>query len=185
MSRRAKLWIAAIFLLLVTGLVVYLAFAWSPENPLRFRVTDPLAAASADPTYPQLVEIEVENTTRYPLVFFTADVCREDMHISTLGSIYLRDQQPSVLNRDGTGVEIKGGQRVRLVADLSTHWYRVAAEHGAKVKYHWCSAAEFWLTMRWGKLVMSLPSSIHRFIPIPEPSGDTTPLDPFVPGKDL
>ncbi|RBP45425.1 hypothetical protein DES53_103424 [Roseimicrobium gellanilyticum] len=179
MSRRVKWWIAAIFLLLLTGPVVYLALAWSPENPLRFRVTDPLTAAAADPTYPQLVEIEVENTTRFPLVFFMADVGREDMRISTLGNIHLRDQQPSVLNRDAMGVELRGGQRTRLVADMSTQWHREASDHGAKVKYHWCSGAEYWLVMRLAKVVMILPDSVQRFIPSPRPSTDTTPLDPF------
>ncbi|QIF04573.1 hypothetical protein [Roseimicrobium sp. ORNL1] len=179
MSRRTKLWIVAVFVLLMSGPVTYLALCWSHENPLRFRVRDPLAAAAADPTYPQLVEIEVENTSRYPLVFLMADVGREDMRISTLGNIHLRDQPPSVLNRAATGVELKGGQRVCLIADLSTHWYREAAEHGAKVKYHWCSAAEFWLGTRWGGWVMNYPDSIRQFVPLPEPSGDTTPLDPF------
>lgn len=180
MSRRTKLWIAAVFVLLPAGLVVYLALAWSPENPLRFRVTNPLAAGAADPAHSQLVEIEVENTTRYPLVFFMADVAREDTHSPILGSIDLKFQQPAVLNRDLTGVELKGGQRVRLVADLGKNWHRQAAEHGARVNYRWCSAAEYWLAMRWGRFAWRFPGSIRRFIPIPEPSGDTTPLEPFV-----
>jgi hypothetical protein len=185
MSRHTRLWLSAVFVLLMTGPIIYLVASWSPENPLRFRVVDPKTEAAADPTYPQLVEIEVENTTRFPLVFLMAEVGRQDMRIMTLGGIYLRDQQPSVLNRDATGVELRGGERVRLVADLSTNWYREAAEHHGKVKYHWCSAAEFWLGTRWGKLVANLPAGMQGFIPHPEPSRDSTPLDPFVLGKNL
>jgi hypothetical protein len=179
MSRRTKLWIAAVFALLMTGPLVYLRLAWSPENPLRFRVVDLQAAASADPSFSQNVVFEMENTTSFPLVFLGAELGRKDMRILTMGSIRMRDQDSSLINAEGKGIELRGGQRIRVVADMNTYWHLHATEHGAKVEYYWCSAAEYWFSLRLAKVCSPLPQRFWRFIPHPSPSRDMTPLEPF------
>lgn len=183
MSRRAKRWIAAIFVLLTTGLMVYLTLAWSPDNPLRFRVVHPRGAAAADPSVPQEVVVEVENTTSFPLLFITADVGREDIHMMNMGSIRMHGQTPALLNAEGTGMELKGGQRILVVANMSKAWHRDATEYGARVRYRWCSKAEYWFTMRWVQVATLLPQRLWEFIPYPTPSNDNVPLEPFAKDK--
>lgn len=172
MSRRTKLWIAAVFVLLMSGPIIYLSLAWSPENPLRFRVVDP-QAASQDAVF------EVENTTSFPMVLRGAELGRQDLRTMNLGDVRTRTQDPSLLNADGTSIELKGGQRIRVVANMSEAWHRDATEHGAKVEYYWCSAAEYWVTMRLEKVSIFVPERIWGFIPQPKLSRDTIPLEPF------
>jgi hypothetical protein len=179
MSRWAKRWITAVFVLLIAGLLVYIGLAWSPEEPFSFRVMDPATAASANPSLHQEVMVEVENTTSFPLLFLGAEVGPEDMRIFTLGDIRMHVQAPSLLNADGTGIRLRGGQRILMVANMNPNWHRNAADQGARVRYHWCSALEYWVTMRLVKPAMYLPDWLQGYVPFPEPSSDTAPLDPF------
>jgi hypothetical protein len=181
MSRRTKLWIAAVFVLLISGPIVYLALAWSPDNPLRFRVVDPHAAASADPSDRQNVVVEVENTSSFPLVFRGAELGQQDMRTMTMGEIDLltRVQDPSLLDAEGNGMELIGGQRIHVVANMSIAWHRDATKHGANVEYYWRSAAKNWVAMRFEEVRAFVPERIWEFIPQPELNKNFTPLEPF------
>lgn len=68
MSRRTKLVIAAIFLLLLAIPVAYVALTWRTPNPLRFQVIryhDPLKAEALGK-----IELRVENTSDLPVHLF-------------------------------------------------------------------------------------------------------------------
>jgi hypothetical protein len=180
MSRRAKLWILGIFLLLLTGPVIYLALSWSPENPLRFRVVESQTTGASPASTDEAMLIEVENTTSFPLLLFFGEIVQEDARTKRLGLIRPRDQTEPGIRVSGTdGIELDGLQRVRLLATMEPDWRTRATQHGAKVKYIWVSETASWFAIQWGKM----PSWVRSFLPEFLAANDEVPLEPFAKAR--
>lgn len=179
MPRRAKIWICAVFVLLMAGLLVYLRLAWSPNNPLRFRVVDPQAVAAANASVYHRVVIEVENTSNFPLVLYVGEIGRSDWRTKTLGSIWPFDQDRSLLDASGDCIKLGGREHIQVAAGMNGEWHKRATEHGADVRYVWCSTAEHWVGKQWHRITQKIPDRVRESLPYPKQSVDTAPLEPF------
>jgi hypothetical protein len=69
MSRRTKLITTALFLVLLAIPAAYVAFTWSPENPLRIRITSAggNAPLTIQPLGYYVLPVEVKNTSSTPV----------------------------------------------------------------------------------------------------------------------
>lgn len=73
MSRRTKLLITAVFLVLLAVPVVYVAISWHPPNPLRFRLQSSVSDSEVmgGPALAGyfIVQVSIENRTPFPMYF--------------------------------------------------------------------------------------------------------------------
>lgn len=148
MSRRTKLIITALFLVLVSIPVVYVVLTWSPAEPLRFRVVgDRTVETPRDGRTRRVLEIEIENTSMVPVQTMS-------------GSLILRDQDgehdvgpAGLLNiviphsRNLAPVIIPSHSSIRREAWLDAYEHRdpfilKASLQGATIQYWWHSATK-------------------------------------------
>ena len=110
MSRRTKLLITTIFLVLLAIPVVYIVLTWSPPNPLRFSVVDFHGPPQADVlrmgTPAVSVNLAVENTSSSPVHLYTAVISkpgsRPDSRDLKDASIWLWNGKAPVIRPGGT-----------------------------------------------------------------------------------
>ncbi|QIF01955.1 hypothetical protein [Roseimicrobium sp. ORNL1] len=72
MSRRTKLIILAVFLVLLAIPAAYVALTWSPKDPLRVRLISMDMPGEQDPFKQMTMRMELENTSTVPI--FVGDV---------------------------------------------------------------------------------------------------------------
>jgi hypothetical protein len=79
MSRRTKLLITALFIVLLGIPLAYVALTWSPENPLRFSiVTQALPPAGDERPRERVLVVEVRNTSSVPVYLSDAKLVAFD-----------------------------------------------------------------------------------------------------------
>lgn len=184
MTRRTKLWILVPALLVVTALAVYMALAWSPEDPLRFRVIEKYMSGAKDSTTSAIVVLEIVNTSDFPLRLFRAHICTSDIRKLALGNLGPECQvDPSIFEGGGEFIELEGGERVRVLASVIPTWNNEAAKAGARVDYLWISKIEYRFASLWMPMKERLPNKVRGFVPEPESSRDQVVLESLVEGN--
>lgn len=181
MSRRAKLLITALFLMLLMLLaipVVYTVLTWRPENPLRFHVVG--ERIEQVPPYEEKIRVltlEVENTAPTSIVLGygyveLAGVRNKPRILGMLGGLleakHAFDLPMTIGPRQTVPCELmfdEGVPHDTLLEDVM-------------VDYSWRSASlkrvqnfSLWLHEH-------LPESIHRHVPLPLTPMDVQPLLP-------
>jgi hypothetical protein len=97
MSRRTKLLIAALFLVLLSIPVGYILLTWSPANPLRFRLIGPEPSAGQVVNETTWYEIEVRNTSCVDIQMFDTNVISLDptgKPLRSIGTLQTRTTSP-------------------------------------------------------------------------------------------
>jgi hypothetical protein len=178
MSRRTKLLITALFLVLMSIPVIHLTRTWQPENPLRFHVVG--ERIGEVPPYREKIRVltlEIENTSAASVV---------------LGYGYVEpaeaQERPRILGMLGALVEARGAYDLPMTIGphkgiLCELMFEEGVPHDTPLEnvvldYSWRSTTlkraqeiSAWLH---GKL----PQNIAQHLPIPETSMDTQPLRP-------
>jgi hypothetical protein len=185
MSRRTKLTITTLFLVLLGIPVVYLAFTWSPVEPLRFRLLS-LHPLPAD-TSRELLEIEVTNTSAVPIHLFMAVLQRDSAtggveEVLALSASKGHSASPSAATTGGSSsIRIPAHSTVKCEAEID----HVANVQGsARMNHTWISHPKY-LTY---KMVIGLypyvPESLYHYIPRPQFSESDALLEQSPPHGD-
>ncbi|HSI64059.1 MAG TPA: hypothetical protein VLE43_13105 [Candidatus Saccharimonadia bacterium] len=161
-----------------------MALAWSPEDPLRFRVIEKYMSGAKDSTTSAIVVLEIVNTSDFPLRLFRAHICTSDIRKLALGNLGPECQvDPSIFEGGGEFIELEGGERVRVLASVIPTWNNEAAKAGARVDYLWISKIEYRFASLWMPMKERLPNKVRGFVPEPESSRDQVVLESLVEGN--
>ncbi|QIF01988.1 hypothetical protein [Roseimicrobium sp. ORNL1] len=173
MSRRTKLLITALFLVLLGILAVYLFQSWKPENPLRFQVvsvTSPTPATGRQ-YHPYLLEFTVTNTSRVPM---TLHFARPAFPHPTGKPDYLLDHT--------SDFKIPAGRTVRFKQPVTGHFQQgVLAREPIPVEYYCSSASQRYVADALVRLYFECPEKYRKLIPRTEMTRWETPLQPASP----
>ncbi|QIF01960.1 hypothetical protein [Roseimicrobium sp. ORNL1] len=173
MSRRTKLVLLGIFLVLLAIPAVYFVLNWQPEKPLRFRLVSGADAGTGLPEGNRLV-FEIENTSAVPVYLEGIRLVQggdEANRHSRLGSFSSRmsSSNPTKIPAHGA-VPLKGEvvyiQESRKVP-MERFW----------IEYRWTSQPKFLVATPLKRLRLHLPTSIASQMPAVSASVDVTPLE--------
>jgi hypothetical protein len=177
MSRRTKLLVTAVFLVLLAVPAVYLVLSWAPPSPLRFRVLSERVEHSGKPV--KILEIEVLNTSGITPVEFEGalwGVSPGESHGEMIAFLY-------------TDAEIDGPQYIyphspnRYTAVLGGEGYLADPSHldipirKISVDYRWASRTKSWVMKARNHLCMLLPPGVEDYIPAPTAKVEYAPLE--------
>jgi hypothetical protein len=180
MSQRTKIFIAALFLVLLGIPMLHIVFHWHPQNPLRFRVVGQHLETDAftDETIKDL-EIEVLNTSSTPLVADRVILwgtppsgTREEV----MGFLY------PLARRNGADF-IQPHTSIRcpvFLSDPSGVWRPSRPKvpiRDMRIEYTWASRLKFQTIETCRRLSEHLPLYLNRHIPTPTPGVDSAPLE--------
>ncbi|QIF01971.1 hypothetical protein [Roseimicrobium sp. ORNL1] len=178
MSRRIKIIITALFLVLLAIPAVHITLTWRPENPLRFHVVgERIEQMQHYKEKIRVLTLEVENTAATSIVLGYG-------YVEPAGE----QDRPRMLGMLGCLINAKGrydlpvtvGARQTVPCELM---FEEDVPHDTPLKdvvvgYSWRSTSlkrvqDF---SRW--LHEHLPESIHRHVPFPRTPMDVQPLRP-------
>ncbi|RBP36969.1 hypothetical protein DES53_115110 [Roseimicrobium gellanilyticum] len=166
MSRRAKLIILAIFLVLLAIPAAYVALTWSPGNPLRFRL-EPDTSQKDGGTF----IIAIENTSATTVEFlylwssFTGDLSPDSSGFRQMSSPMFASIPPRSTHRTSLRVT-----RAELDAYAGRHW----------VEYMWRSWVNAQAVQAVSWLREHSPASLHSYLPYPSSNINMAP-EPSMP----
>ncbi|QIF01970.1 hypothetical protein [Roseimicrobium sp. ORNL1] len=184
MSRRVKLIITALFLVLLAIPTVYVILTWSPPNPLRFRLVgyeDPSRKGQFRDS--GKLNMIVENTSSVPVYVVWATMKRAGNPdsvadpFSQLREVYGPDDSDSMIIPPHTSLP--------CFCPVLQDEYPASAFENIELFYGWMSAnrvkasqARIWLFLR-------VPEFVRPCIPInwPTHDQDTTPLLPALSAR--
>ncbi|QIF01948.1 hypothetical protein [Roseimicrobium sp. ORNL1] len=173
MSRRIKLIILAIFLVLLAIPTVHFYLHWRPRNPLHFQLVNVEPPVAGDPRYARTARIVVHNTCGTPIHLEFSEVTNSDARGYGYGQIY-----PEL--RVGPHLEDTIVPSHGSVAMTSTWFLGVPGNtppaDDLKVKYTWNSDLK-WRTRRLYQQLFDLaPNFFAGKLPAIVTDLDTTPL---------
>ena len=176
MSRRTKLLITTIFLVLLAIPAVYLVLTWSPERPLRFRLVDLPPPLPIQDSALQYLDCEVENTSAVPIFLYVTLVeSRFGPPSDLIGRLLPSDPY----GRGDTGpTEIPARSTVRFQSAVP-HQLGIPASWRDRVhiRHTWQSRSEHQASrvIRWVRT--RLPEFMGRHVPDIRYHEDFTPLE--------
>lgn len=187
MSRRTKLLVTAVFLMLLAVPVAYIFLTWHPENPLRFEVVEHAPGMETE------VDTESAYTTIYVKITNTSSST-----IHTYSDFVLNDRPPPGENPYRGMIEFEthadGRPRVYLgegfqfppecvcyatclIHPDEVHLWRSRGYTDFTVVYSWCSSPRVYALQACTWLRSRLPESFRSIIPEIETEQQRTPLE--------
>jgi hypothetical protein len=170
MSRRTKLLILAIFLVLMAIPAVHFYFHWRPENPLRFQL---VKAGSSSPLNPhdQRVPVIVRNSSATPIHLQFA-------FITTNKSEQVGVIEPRVWFGSNTNNEVVPPYGTLEMYGPAMNWSADALSLGdLHVVYSWDSNLRYWAKSLYGDLRYRSSQWLSLELPYRSPEFDTAPLE--------
>jgi hypothetical protein len=183
MSRRTKLIIAALFLVLLAIPVGYVILTWSTPDPLRFRmVSYEDLSDGASGGYRGKLNLMVENTSSVPVHIHSAIVQKVDPHSVSASNPF----STWIVDVPDDGVLLIPPHASRPCHSLGFFGVdSISAFDHTEVFYIWMTGTRHkaWLTRRW--LGDHVPVFVSRFISSRWPAYEQTPipLQPALPGQ--
>jgi hypothetical protein len=162
MSRRAKLLLTALFLVLLGIPMVYLFLSWEPENPLRFRLLEEKVVIDPDgKNCHAIVRMEVRNTSLAAVQFIWGTFTGESSAGEVIFQAAITDYIPSrgTIQMEISSVDFLTTADLRLVHPGEFH-----IKEGS-MQYEWSSRSQAWAGTACDWLRMRLPASLVRFVP--------------------
>jgi hypothetical protein len=141
MSRRAKRFTIALFLILLTVPVLYLAFSWRPADPLEFQASaywpNPDETAAENTNSQGTIDVLVVNKSHFPIRFYNGYLERVDDPAPS--SVVFQHTAPI----EDSYITIPPGKFVRAKSgtwDSRGQPDGGIRSPGIKVRYYWLSA---------------------------------------------
>jgi hypothetical protein len=180
MSRRTKLIITALFLVLLGIPTIYVVLTWHAVNPLRFRLVSPPPKPGDD--RPRTMEFEVENTSAASIHVLIA-LWDESPEPGKLGA--LRGSLLSRLNPGPDGLvrlTVPARSTLRFVSEIE---YMSDTEglhvESAQIQYGWFSHPKYLTSRALDWISSFLPESPQRHYYMYNPDEDIAPLELATP----
>ncbi|MEZ0277254.1 MAG: hypothetical protein ACAH88_20245 [Roseimicrobium sp.] len=185
MSRRTKLIILAIFLVLLAIPAAYVICTWHPENPLRFHPVEQVEIEPLGVAKDRVFAVSVENTSHAPVRLVLAfPSWRSRIHEGRedLGVI-----RPSYQEHDFRSdkeyllIPPRTSRRCTVRVQLEDVTSFPSTETGMQTSYYWYSDTRGHLVDACDWLREHAPRALHSVIPTFYLHGDETQLQSFLP----
>ncbi|MEZ0275646.1 MAG: hypothetical protein ACAH88_12140 [Roseimicrobium sp.] len=186
MSRRTKLIITALFLVLLGIPAAYVAITWHPANPLRFHLVEQKEIERMGVAGDGIFVITVMNTSNVPIRLGLAHLSwrrRSQTEGQDRGDIF-PDFQERDHENDGHDYLFLPPQSSRICT-VNVRYDDVTGppshETGVQATYHWCSSTKGRVLDSCDWLREHTPVILHPVIPKFHLDGDDTQIDPMLP----
>ncbi|QIF01993.1 hypothetical protein [Roseimicrobium sp. ORNL1] len=183
MSRRAKLFIASIFIMLLAVLGWQFVSAWRPENPLRFRhVGGNMERGPFEEGYYQSMQMELRNTSGVDVMLISGTF-REELESKgegLLSSAHVGRRGIEAFTVPARGtlmVDFYCSTTVSVDAFKSMQSEKWQARKGS-VHYEWVSRSKARAVQAHDWLHRTLPAGLAKLLPELSPFSDTTTVEP-------
>jgi hypothetical protein len=148
MPRRAKIIFLGLFLILAGIPVTYALLSWSPKDPIRFKmiVYRQNAKFSQYNKGQGMLEVLLENTSRYPIQIYNASMFRDGDRSSAKERFFGSDEKG--LGSSDLGV-IAPGETLRTSIPWSPTVPMSEEVERMTACYHWMSTTKKWVFEHW------------------------------------
>jgi hypothetical protein len=162
MSRRTKLLITVLFLVLLGVFGFLLAMSWGARDPLQFRV-ERLGYEGDD----LIAHMNATNTSDIP-VYLYVGVWRKPVigkaQMEIVGYLIPRNQRSGPSSRGW--LYLAPGAIISCTVPVSEYFeYNSALFHQAQMDYHWRSGLAEQVSESWAKLTREAPKPIQKLLP--------------------
>ena len=170
MSRRTKLIILALFLVLLAIPTAYLALTWSPDNPLRFRLVSQKISVD-DPFKHLSMQVEVQNTESVAIYLNEVEFSARWKPGASGDTVLPVFAQRLLLHESGSPAHWP-----YIIAPNSSHQFTTGVDgydektvdmDSAEIRYEFRSDSKHCATELYDRIFRHIPESIGQHIPRP------------------